>query len=321
MAIKQDYTGMSDLEREIELEMDDEVELDEEADEEAGDLQAFAELELDEETTLDEEAEMDEEADFVMEAGDDSEVEIEADTRVRDQEYVERFMEIAGRQYESESEVDQVLNETLDGLAQERFFGALKRGLGKLARSKALRALAKKGLAAASGQFPALKAALSLAKGDLKGTLMNLGKQAIAGAIPGGGAALGALNSLGFTQSDNSEDNREAWENYVEMSGEAFEHLANNITPTADQPLEASRLATSAYQQAMKRAQARTRMAGARQPSMSGQARGGRMRPGIIGRRPVTRITLKPGQTVVLRNAGKLIVRGRSEPKGDAGRR
>ena len=138
-------------------------------------------------------------------------------------------MEIASRTYESEFEVDQALNETLDGLAQERLFGGLKK-LGKsLLKNKMLRGLAKKGLSIASGQFPALKAALSLAKGDLKGTLMNLGKQAITAAIPGSGAALGALNSLGFAQSESPEDNREAWENYVQMSGEAFEHLAANI--------------------------------------------------------------------------------------------
>jgi len=326
MAIKQDYTGMSDLERDIELEMDDELELDqegpdEEADEEleAGDDSEAELLEVDEEA--DEETSLDQEADFLQEAGDDAEAEIEADTRVRDQEYVERFLEIASRQYESESEVDQVLNETLDGIAQERLFGGIAKRFrkwgAKLAKNKTLMALAKKGLAAASGQFPALKAALSLVKGDLQSTIANLGKQAIAAAIPGGGAALGALNSLGFTQSDNPEDNREAWENYVQLSNEAFEHLANNITPTADQPLEASRLASNAYQHALKRAQARTGVPAARRMAPMGQmspmrmsGAGARvpMRPGQ--RRKVARVNVKPGQVIVLRNVRKVIVRG-----------
>jgi hypothetical protein len=312
MAIKQDYTGMSDLERDIELEMDDEFEFEQEgADEESGfdqegDDPEFEALEVDEETTLDQEA--DEESGFLEEAGDDSEFEIEADTRVRDQEYVERFMEIASRHYESESEVDQALNETLDGLAQERLFGALKRGFSKLAKNKLLRSLAQKGLSLASGQFPALKAALSLAKGDLKGTLMNLGKQAITAAIPGSGAALGALNSLGFTQSENPEDNREAWENYVQMSGEAFEHLANNLTPRADQPLEANRLAVNAFQHAMKRAHQRTAAMG-RRAAMNNQVRGVMVRPGGRRRR-IVHITVKPGQTVVLKNARRVVVKG-----------
>jgi hypothetical protein len=307
MAIKQDYAGMSDLERDIELEMDDEFEFEQEGDEESGidqegsDDQEFEALEADEET-------LDQEAD--EESGDDSEFEIEADARVRDQEYVERFMEIAGRTYESESEVDQALNETLDGLAQERLFGGLKK-LGKsLLKNKMLRGLAKKGLSIASGQFPALKAALSLAKGDLKGTLMNLGKQAITAAIPGSGAALGALNSLGFTQSESPEDNREAWENYVQMSGEAFEHLAANINPRADQPVEANRLATNAFQHAMRRAQQRTMSGGQR--SMNGIRSRAMVRSGAgrHGGRRVARITVKPGQIVVLRNARKVVVRG-----------
>jgi len=255
---------------------------------------------------------MDEEAALLQEAGDDSESEVEADTRVRDQEYVERFMEIAGRQYESESEIDQALNETLDGLAQERLFGGLAKRLRKfgtkLAQNKTLMSLAKKGLSVASGQFPAIKAALSLAKGDLKSTLANFGKQAISAAIPGGGAALGALNALGFTQSENPEDNREAWENYVQLSREAFEHLANNITPNADEPLEASRLAANAYQHALKRAQQRTAVGGSR-PATNEPAGRGMMRPGI-GRRRVTHMTVEPGQIVVLRNARKVIVRG-----------
>lgn len=304
MAIKQDYAGMSDLERDIELEMDDEFEFegDEESgvDQEGSDDQEFEfELEGDDETS-------DQETDD--ESGDDSEFEIESDTRVRDQEYVEKFMEIASRSYESESEVDQALNETLDGLAQERLFGGLKK-LGKsLLKNKMLRGLAKRGLSIASGQFPALKAALSLAKGDLKGTLMNLGKQAITAAIPGSGAALGALNSLGFKQSESPEDNREAWENYVQMSGEAFEHLAANINPRADQPVEANRLATNAFQHAMKRAQQRT-MTGGRRPMNGSMSRGG-FRPGGRLRGRVARITVKPGQTIVLRNARKIVVKG-----------
>jgi hypothetical protein len=314
MAMKQDYTGMSDLEREIELEMDDELELDDEAsdeevddDREAGDETEFELLEGDHETTLDEQAEMNQEGAF--ESGEDFESEIEADARIRDQEYVERLMEIAGRQYESESEVEQALNETLDGMAQERLFGGIAKRLrkfgSKLAQNKTLMGLARKGLSVASGQFPAIKAALSLAKGDLKSTLANLGKQAISAAIPGGGAALGALNALGFTQSESPEDNREAWENYVQLSREAFDHLGNNITPNADQPLEASRLAANAYQHALKRAQQRTAVNGG-----SGQAARGQGGRGALNRRRVARITVKPGQIIVLRNARKVVIRG-----------
>lgn len=306
MAIKQDYAGMSDLERDIELEMDDEFEF--EGDEEAGvdeeaDDQEF-ELEGDEEATQDQEA--DEENGFLQEAGDDSEFEIEADTRVRDQEYVEKLMEIAGRTYESEFEVDQALNETLDGLAQERLFGGLKKAWTKLKSNKVLGALAKKGLSFASGQIPGLKAALALAQGDLSSTIKNLGGDVMKTLVPGSGPVLGALKSLGFMQSENPEDNREAWENYVQMAGEAFEHLAANITPKVDHPVEANRLAANAFQHAMRRAEQRTMARGHR--PMNGQARG-MMRHGG-GHRRVARITVKPGQIVVLKNARKVVVKG-----------
>lgn len=309
MAIKHDYTGMSDLERDIELEMDDELDLAQEgddgfgADQEGGEDEAFEALDADEEAA---DQEADDEGGFLEEVGDDSESEIEADARGRDQEYVEQLMELASRTYESESEVDQALNETLDGLAQERLFGAFKKGWRALKNKGVLRALAKRGLSLASGQFPALKAALSLAKGDLKSTLVNLGKQAITAALPGSGAALGALNSLGFTASESPEENREAWENYVQMSGEAFEHLAANITPKADQPLEANRLAANAFQHAMKRAQQRT-MSSRPRPSNGLGARG--VARGV-GSGRVARITVKPGQIIVLRNVRKVLVKG-----------
>jgi hypothetical protein len=323
MATKRDYAGMSDLEREVELEMDDELELDEEggagpqtyseADEEADEeIDEEADEEADEEVEIDDNRESDEELfeSVEEESADDQEVEIEADERVRDQEYVERLMEIATREYESDAEVEQVLSETLEGLANERLFGRLKRLGRRLGKSKVLRSLVKKGLSVASGQFPALKAALSLAKGDLKNAITNLGRQVVTGMIPGGGAALGALNALGFTQSDNPEENREAWENYVQLANEAFEHLADNVTPNADQPLEASRLATNAYRHALKRAQARTL-----QPSVQGGVRRVvRRHPGArIAVRPrghVVRVDVKPGQVYVLRNVRKIIVRG-----------
>ena len=92
------------------------------------------------------------------------------------------------------------------------------------------------------------------------------------------------------------------------MSGEAFEHLAANITPRADQPVEANRLATNAFQHAIKRAQQRT-MAGGQRP-MNGLRARATVRPGGGLRRRVARITVKPGQIVVLRNARKVVVKG-----------
>jgi hypothetical protein len=297
-------SDLSDLEREIELEMESELEaVDVGAQESEG-----PEYENDDREAADTwelEAESDEEADdesFRDEEADDGS-ELEIDGGDRNQEYVERFMEIASRQYESESEVDQAMNETLDDMAREYFFGKILKKAKKLASNPAIRALVKKGLKVASGQLPALKAAMALAKGDLKGSILNLGKQALGAAIPGGPAVLGALSSLGFKEVDDPQANREAWENYVEMSREAFEHLANNVTPSADQPLEASRLATNAYRHAIRRAQNRTHL---QRRGNGGMAMSRHRRPGG----PVVRHHLRPGQKIVITGAAKLIVKG-----------
>ena len=98
----------------------------------------------------------------------------------REREYVERFLEIAAHEFESESEVDQAMNETLTDVANEYLFGSLWKkaaSFGKnLAKNSVVRALVNKGLSVASGQFPALKAALQLAKGNLQGRYPQSGQ-------------------------------------------------------------------------------------------------------------------------------------------------
>jgi hypothetical protein len=297
MPTNRDYSGLSELEREIELEMDEELERDDEGDErfEAGDEEHEDVLEL--------EGAPDEEGDEELGGERD---ESEYGDSGRDQEFVDRFLEIASREFESEAEVDQAMNETLSDVANEYLFGSLwkkAKRLGKsLASNSIVRSLVNKGLSVASGQFPALKAALQLAKGNLQGALLNLGKQALGTVVPGGGAALGALKALGVDPGGNQPNNQELWENYVQLSREAFEHLANNVTASADHPVEASRLASAAFQHAVKRAQARA------QNGMRGFS--GRRRFSAKGGR-VVRHRLRPGEKLIITGAHKLIVRGR----------
>lgn len=301
MTIRRDLSGVSELEREIELEMDDELERDEEGDEEleaAGDDSELERaFEADDESGAEGESGGDEEA--------DQELEWEAGDGDRDREYVERFLEIAAREFESEAEVDRAMNEALNDVASEYLFGNVWKRARKfgtsLAKNKIVGSLVKKGLSVASGQLPALKAAMQLAKGDLQGALLNLGKQALGAAIPGGTAALGALQALGVNSTQDPQSNREAWENYVQISREAFEYLADNVTETVDQPLEASRLAAKSFQHAIGRAEQRAAPAG--RPRGAGQVaihRNGR----------VTRYRLRPGEKLLITGARKLLVRG-----------
>jgi hypothetical protein len=310
MARNADYSGLAELEREIELEMDEELdtELDEEMDEgELGsDEENEALLELNEEAGPDEELESED-------------PEGEAPNGGRDSEFVDRFMEIASREFESESEVDRAMNETLNDVASEYLFGSIIKGIKKakkfgqrLAKNSIVKSLVKKGLSVASGQFPALKAAMQLAKGNLQGALVNLGKQALGAAIPGGTAALGALQSIGIAPAGEMANDREAWENYVQISREAFEHLGNNVTAKADQPIEASRLASQALQHALGRAQARVAsgVSGVVGGIVGGGTRAGGTRG--TGQRSgrVTRYHIRPGEKIVIVGGRKLIVSG-----------
>ena len=184
-----DFSGLSDLEREIELEMDDELETEEEP-ESNDELELDDELETDEETDeselelafeTDDESDFEQEAQADEEAGVEDETDEELEVKVggddRNQEYVERFLEIASHEFESESEVDRMMNETLNDVASEYLFGSLKRlgkGLKGLAKNRIVRSLVKKGLSVASGQLPALKAAMQLAKGNLQGARSSI---------------------------------------------------------------------------------------------------------------------------------------------------
>jgi hypothetical protein len=260
-------TDMSEMEREFELEMGDDYETTE-------DSEAVEDQELDEE--LGEESESLSEFDEELES-----VEEESGG------FADRLNELSQREYESESEVDQELNAVLNEMEQDFFFGGLKKKL-----KSAGKGLLQKGLKFAAGQIPALQAfkgLTQLSRGNLKGFLGSLAKTAITSAIPGAAVALPALKALGFNPLGDSEANRNAWSNYVEVSREAYDHLAANLHENADNPLEASRLATNAFQTALKRVQSRVPSA---RPAGTMAIRAG-------GKRRV--IYLAPGQVVVVK--------------------
>ncbi len=222
MARNRDYAGFSDLEQEFELEMED--------DQEAREPEA-----------------MDEE----LEAADE-----ELDDRASESsDYAERLFELSLREYESESEVDSAVNDVLNEIEQDFFFGRIKKGWNKFKKG-ALGKLVNKGLKLAAGHIPAfqaLKGITSLARGDLKGLLGSLVKAGVSSAIPGGGIALDALKTIGFKEAETPDENREAWDNVVEVAREAYEHLASNMTERAADPVEATRLATDAFKAGLHR--------------------------------------------------------------------
>jgi hypothetical protein len=267
---------MSELERELELEMDDNMEL--EADEDPG-------------------RELEEDAQGEYEESDDHELEEDAQEfegpGEEEGDYAQRFYELSQREFESEVERGAAVDGLLGEMEREYFWGGFKK-LKSLAR-KGMQIAAKAGLKLPALQ--ALKAMTGLSGDLLKGKLGVLAKSALKAAAsvnPGAAVALQALNGLGFEAGQDEEAHREAWDNYARVARESFEILADTMHEGADNPLEASRLAGNAMQQALRRAgvsaagSARTRVQGAR--------------PGIRPRARVVRIY--PGERV-------LIVRGK----------
>lgn len=277
---------MSELEREFEFEMDDPGE------------RGSSDLEAEFETLFERD---DSAAEFEVAAGeygwageredDDREYEAPDDVSV----FADRFFELSQREFESEAEADSAINDLLTEMEPEYFFGSIKkafnkakRAVGQVARSP-IGGLIRKGIAAAGGQIPAfqaLKGITSLARGDLRGMLGQLAKSGLGAAFPGSGLVLPtAMKALGFESGVDPEENREAWHNFVEVSREAYENLANNLTDRADDAVEASRLASLSFQQAMQNV------------GRSGGRNGGTA-TGRGGRRVVY---VRPGDEIVIR--------------------
>ncbi len=224
-------TGMSELEREFELEM-----------------------ERDEGAAIEQELE----ADWEAQPGEETEeTDAEWEREPTDPgSYAERFYELSQREFESESELDEEVRNIVNEMERDFFWKNWKSRLKKVGGS-----LLKKGLghlASKTPVFKGLQAVTQLTRGNLKGALGSLAKAGLTtalGATPAGAVALPALKAIGFESSPYPERNREAWDNYVEVAREAFDNLGRNINEAAVDPVEASRLASNAFQTAVQKVQ------------------------------------------------------------------
>jgi len=245
------------------------------------DIEAQFELEMDDLESYDDEASPDEE----FEESESEEPQEEYSYEATD--LPERFVSLAAREFESESELDDALNEIFDEMEREYFFGKLK-GLARKLKGVAPQLL-KTALASAPG-LSMLKGVL--ASKNLRGLLMNLAKTglsshpALAALMPLAGPA---MKTLGFKETEYPEENQEAWETFVTMSEGAYEYLANNLSDGANEPLEAARLATNAVRHGVNRASV---AAGKRGPGRSGH------RFPIAAR--VIRLRARPGRRIII---------------------
>lgn len=262
------YEGLSELERELELDMEDTSEFDIDVSGEPESASGEDEWELQDESESGEESE----SDFEFEGSDDQELETS--------DFSERLFEIAQREFES----PEMTAEAIDGVLNEmyeRFFSLkkLKKGLG---------GIAKIGIAALS-KHPALAALKNVFAGkNLTQALSGIAQMAAAGTPLG--AALGpVIQSLGFPGGSQSQQ-REAWDNFVEVARESYADLAENMNEAAFHPLKANQVAQQSLRRGFQRTLQRIRNHRRRGNSMTAvEAAAGHRGKGI-------RIRVRPGQ-------------------------
>lgn len=274
MARARQSAGLSDLEEEFELELEDAI-------------GTSADEELNEEFEADDGmlGELDEERESVDEEFDDREADAEFEGGVGGG-YAERLMELSTREFESEAEMETGLNEVFDDMHTEYFLGSIrklaKRGLKAGARNLLKRV---KRVAGGLPMGQALKGIL--ASRNLTDLLKNVAKTGLKTALQSH-PALGMLSQLGgglLKQGEYGDDEREAFEQVVALSREAYEHLAQHLDETSVTPAGASQQAADALKAAVGKIR-------------SGQAMGARAAGGP--RRRTRVIRLKPNQKLVI---------------------
>jgi hypothetical protein len=245
---KGDPYGASELEREFELEM-------------GGNEDAFSQ-------SVD-----DTEFDFEEANGPDRELGI-------NETLAERLAALASREFESESEMDDHLNEAFDDAA-DQFLGKAFKKLG----SRVLKSAP--GLLKKVGGLSGLKGLLPMDL--LKKSLMTAAKSVMATnpALAALAPAIGpALKSLGLGETEYGEPNEEVWRNFETMTDSAYEYLVGNLTDQATQPLSAIQLAGKSLQHGINAARA---------------ASGARPHGGARRRRVVTVRGGRPGDELIIR--------------------
>lgn len=163
--------------------------------------------------------------------------------------YDARLFEISRRSYEFD-EKERAVADILDEIERDYFF---KKAFKKL---RGLKGLVRKGLKVAGKVpgvqgLPGFKAVTQLARGNMKGVLGALAKDALNTWAPGSGAlAAPILGAVGLKEGGPAVQ-REFWRRYAEVAKESFSNLAENMTDDIDDMQVASRLAAESFQSAL----------------------------------------------------------------------
>jgi hypothetical protein len=202
------------------------------------------EKEFEEDLKEEEERRLPEEAELEGEFDEELEGEELPEKRALDP-FAEKFYELSSRTFKTKTEIDLAVNGILNEIERGYFFKGLLKKTGKSGKT-----LLKKGLGTFRGvsAFQAAEGITQLVRENLKGTLGTLAKSGLK--VRAGAAALPVLGTLGF---EPGETNRYAWQNFANVCKESFDYLASNLDEDADDPLEASKLASEAFGDALKR--------------------------------------------------------------------
>lgn len=243
------HADMSELEREYELEL-------------IGNSNDFSdeELELEFEYIMDDEEELEFEFEFEQDSGDEEnelEYEYEYEDSLGSGTFGERLYELSQKEFESEYEMDEALNEIFDDMEREFFFKKLwKAGKNLISKNPLIKNLAGKALNLAAGFIPGGRVGLSalktFGKPLLKGIRQNwsnVAKAGISAVAPNAMKSVkGFASKLGIAPENAEESNQEAFEKIAEGIQRSYEFAADHFGDRAGDPIIAGRLANRAFE-------------------------------------------------------------------------
>ncbi|MDX2248685.1 MAG: hypothetical protein SF052_18005 [Bacteroidia bacterium] len=248
---KESHYTMSQLEREFELEMENHNHTP--SDEE---MEAELESMLDGDESEYEYEEDSPESEYEYE--EDPENEYEYGENYSSGSYGERLYELSQREFESEYEFESELDQIVDDMHREFFFGKLFK---KLKNSKFAKGLIKKGLKFArpfasfipggSLALDGLNAATDLLGENVKSRAKSLGRRALKAIRKEAKALTKDVQAMGVKPENTEEANQAAAQNVTDTIQTAMEFAADNIHYEIDDPVEAERLASRAFEVAL----------------------------------------------------------------------
>jgi hypothetical protein len=196
--------------------------------------------------------EKDMEEEFEVEMEDYNETESEIDSKAS---FAEQLYELSQQNFESSYEYDSKLNEIMDEIERDLFFGKLLK--------KGVQRLAKMGKKYVQGLpvFQGIKTITNLARGNVTDAIKNIATGALNSFAPGASVGLQALSSLSGESEfpESSENNLEKWKNFVGFAEIAYENLIDNFNETAiKNPIAANNLANQSLQTAKQKSKYRS---------------------------------------------------------------